>query len=99
MCSRRSLPVEMRFHSKYSERASKFSCRQAPGAPRRKMRRTIAKIYFNTLRDETNNQFTLIHLDFLEKELKRLLGAGDNKLLEKVFEKLINLVFIQVVLN
>lgn len=32
-CSLRSFPTEMRFHSKYSESASRFSCLQLPGAP------------------------------------------------------------------
>ena len=41
----------------------------------------------------------LVHLDFLEEELERVLGSLHNELLEVVLEHLVDLVLVQVVLN
>ena len=37
---------------------------------------------------------TLVHLDPLQKELKRLFRAMNNNLLQKVFKELIDLIFV-----
>ena len=37
---------------------------------------------------------TLVHLDPLQKELKRLFRAVNDNLLEKVFKELIDLIFV-----
>ena len=41
----------------------------------------------------------MVHLDLLEKELKRVIRSGDDKLLEKILKELVNLVLVQIVLN
>ena len=48
---------------------------------------------------QQENAANLVHLDLLEKELERILGAGHNELLEQVLEQLVDLVLFQVLLN
>lgn len=40
-----------------------------------------------------------IHLDLLQDKLERVFGAGNDELLQKILEKLIDLVFIEVLFN
>ena len=45
------------------------------------------------------NTADLVHLDLLQEELEGVLGAGNDELLEEVFEELVDLVLLEVLLN
>ena len=45
------------------------------------------------------NAAHLVHLDFLEKELERVLGSLDDELLEVVLKEFVDLMLVQVLLN
>ena len=41
----------------------------------------------------------LVHFDLLKEELKRIIRTGNDKLLKKVFEKFVDLIFLKVLLD
>ena len=45
------------------------------------------------------DHLTLVHLDPLEKELKRLVWTRNNKLLQEVFKELVDLILVEVVFD
>ena len=73
--------MEMRFHSKYSESCSKFSCLIEPGAPSKNKRRTKAVTKIISYEIKGAFSLTCVHLDLLEQELKRVLRALNDQLL------------------
>ena len=64
------------------------------------MRRTaVRKDYVRKFIYGFVDLLTLVHLEPLEKELKRLVWPRNNKLLQEVFEELVDLIFVEVVFD